>query len=49
VGRGIGVPDRFRPSPLEYIVRVLGDSSLVEPTARFLLARRFELLDFDVV
>jgi Acetyltransferase (GNAT) domain len=49
IGRGMAVPDRARPSPLEYIVRVLGDSSLLEPTARFLLARRFEFLDFDVV
>lgn len=49
IGRGIPVPDRIRPSPLEYIVRVLGDASLAEPTARFLLARRFEFLDFDVV
>lgn len=49
VGQGIAVPDRVRPSPLEYIVRVLGDPGLMEPTARFLLARRFEFLDFDVV
>ena len=49
VGRGMAVPDRVRPSPLEYIVRVLGDKALMEPTARFLLGRRFEFLDFDVV
>jgi hypothetical protein len=49
VGRGIAVPGPLRPSPLEYIVRVLGDPAFLEPTARFLLARRFEFLDFDVV
>jgi hypothetical protein len=49
VGQGMAVPDRLRPSPLEYIVRVLGDKALMEPAARFLLARRFEFLDFDVV
>jgi hypothetical protein len=46
---GFTVPDRVRPSPLEYIVRVLGDSALLEPVTRHLLARRFEFLDFDVV
>jgi hypothetical protein len=49
VGGGIPVPDRLRPSPLEYIVRVLGDAALTEPVARHLAARRFEFLDFDVV
>ena len=49
VGWGIAVPESLRPSPLEYIVRVLGDPAFLEPTARFLLARRFEFLDFDVV
>lgn len=49
VGKGIAVPDRLRPSPLEYIVRVLGDSALVEPVAQHLMTRRFEFLDFDVV
>jgi hypothetical protein len=49
VGRGIPVPDRLRPSPLDYIFRVLGDDSLTEPLTRHLLARRFEFLDFDVV
>jgi hypothetical protein len=49
VAGGIGVPDRFRPSPLEYIVRVLGDPALVDPVARHLSGRRFEFLDFDVV
>ena len=43
------MPDRLRPSPLEYIVRVLGDGALLEPVTRYLLARRFEFLDFDVV
>ena len=49
VGGGVAVPGRLRPSPLEYIVRVLGDAALVEPVCRHLLARRFEFLDFDVV
>ncbi|MEA2725005.1 MAG: hypothetical protein QOH59_2776 [Gemmatimonadales bacterium] len=49
VGGGLMVPERLRPSPLEYIVRVLGDATLAEPTARHLMGRRFEFLDFDVV
>jgi hypothetical protein len=49
VGRGIPVPGRLRPSPLDYIFRVLGDDSLTEPLTRHLLGRRFEFLDFDVV
>ncbi|HEY7614732.1 MAG TPA: hypothetical protein VH764_17170 [Gemmatimonadales bacterium] len=49
VGWGMAVPESLRPSPLEYIVRVLGDPALLDPTAHFLLARRFEFLDFDVV
>ena len=49
VGRGIPVPERLRPSPLEYIIRVLGDATLEEPVRRYLLAHRFEFLDFDVV
>jgi hypothetical protein len=46
---GVAVPDRLRPSPLEYIVRVLGDASGLEPLSAYLGARRFEFLDFDVV
>jgi hypothetical protein len=46
---GVAVPARFRPSPLEYIFRVLGDDALTESLSRHLLARRFEFLDFDVV
>lgn len=46
---GLTVPARLRPSPLEYIFRVLGDAALAEPISRFLAARRFEFLDFDVV
>jgi ribosomal protein S18 acetylase RimI-like enzyme len=46
---GVAVPEQFRPSPLEYIVRVLGDAALAEPVARYLVTRRFEFLDFDVV
>lgn len=46
---GFTVPPRLRPSPLEYIVRVLGDGALAERVAQHLLGRRFEFLDFDVV
>jgi hypothetical protein len=49
VGGGLAVPERLRPSPLEYIVRVVGDAALAEPVARHLATRRFEFLDFDVV
>lgn len=49
VGGGLPVPGRLRPSPLEYVMRVLGDPALAEPVARHLGARRFEFLDFDVV
>jgi hypothetical protein len=43
------VPERLRPSPLEYIVRVLGDPAALDPVARQLATRRFEFFDFDVV
>jgi hypothetical protein len=46
---GFAVPERLRPSPLQYIVRVLGDALLADPVIRYLGARRFEFLDFDVV
>jgi hypothetical protein len=46
---GAAVPDRLRPSPLEYIVRVLGDATALESVSAYLAARRFEFLDFDVV
>jgi hypothetical protein len=46
---GIRVPDRLRPSPLEYIVRVLGEASWTERLTTHLATRRFEFLDFDVV
>jgi hypothetical protein len=46
---GLNVPEWLRPSPLEYIARVLGDAALMDPVARYLAARRFEFLDFDVV
>jgi hypothetical protein len=46
---GVPVPHRLRPSPLEYVFRVLGDPALTEPMARHLAVRRFEFLDFDVV
>jgi hypothetical protein len=46
---GVTVPERFRPSPLQYIVRVLGCATAEEPITRHLATRRFEFLDFDVV
>jgi hypothetical protein len=46
---GVAVPDRLRPSPLQYIVRVLGGDASAESIARHLATRRFEFLDFDVV
>jgi hypothetical protein len=46
---GMRIPERLRPSPLEYMFRVLGSPDLTEPVARYLAARRFEFLDFDVV
>jgi hypothetical protein len=46
---GIAVPDSLRPSPLEYVFRVLGSPGLAQPVARHLAERRFEFLDFDVV
>jgi hypothetical protein len=49
VGGGWPVPERLRPSPLEYIVRVLGNAALGDPVLRYLQSRRFEFLDFDVV
>ncbi len=49
LGGGFPVPESVRPSPLEYIVRVLGEAALTEPVARYLATRRFEFLDFDVV
>jgi hypothetical protein len=49
VHRGLAVPERLRPSPLEYVFRVLGDPALTEPLANYLAGRRFEFLDFDVV
>jgi len=45
---GMAVPGRLRPSPLEYIVRVLG-AAPVEVVIGHLATRRFEFLDFDVV
>jgi hypothetical protein len=46
---GVSVPDRIRPSPLQYIARVLGDAASTESITRYLMTRRFEFLDFDVV
>ena len=49
ISGGFAVPERFRPSPLQYIVRLLGDTTSAESIARHLATRRFEFLDFDVV
>jgi hypothetical protein len=49
VGGGVAVPGPLRPSPLEYIVRVLGNAAGFDAVAGYLAARRFEFLDFDVV
>jgi hypothetical protein len=49
VGHGVAVPERLRPSPLQYIVRVLGNADVAEEVTRHLVTRRFEFLDFDVV
>jgi hypothetical protein len=49
VPRGLAVPDRIRPSPLEYVFRYLGNSNDTETMARHLAVHRFEFLDFDVV
>jgi hypothetical protein len=46
---GMAVPERLRPSPLEYVFKVFGDASLAAPLERHLATRRFEFLDFDVV
>jgi len=46
---GLRVPDRMRPSPLEYVFRVFGRDDLTDPVHRYLSARRFEFIDFDVV
>jgi GNAT superfamily N-acetyltransferase len=44
---GVPVPERLRPSPLHYICRPLPDEDSAALVS-FLLARRFELVDFDV-
>jgi hypothetical protein len=46
---GFAVPDWLRPSPLEYIFRLLAPGADADAVARFLSERRFEFLDFDVV
>jgi hypothetical protein len=46
---GLTVPERFRPSPLQYIVRLLGETRFAESITQHLATRRFEFLDFDVV
>lgn len=46
---GVPVPDRLRPSPLEYVFRPLAPAIDREALGAFLAARRFEFLDFDVV
>jgi len=49
VRHGIPVPDRARPSPLEYVFRFLGNPDHTGELARHLASRAFEFLDFDVV
>jgi hypothetical protein len=46
---GIPVPERLRPSPLEYIFRPLASGIDRDALGAFLASRRFEFLDFDVV
>jgi hypothetical protein len=46
---GMPVPERLRPSPLEYIFRPLASGIDHDALGAFLASRRFEFLDFDVV
>jgi hypothetical protein len=46
---GMPVPERLRPSPLEYIFRPLASGIDHDGLGAFLASRRFEFLDFDVV
>jgi hypothetical protein len=46
---GVGVPERLRPSPLQYIVLPLDKALDRTELAAHLATRRFEFLDFDVV
>jgi hypothetical protein len=46
---GMPVPERLRPSPLEYIFRPLAPGIDRDALGAFLASRRFEFLDFDVV
>ena len=46
---GMPVPERLRPSPLEYIFRPLASGIDRDALGAFLASRRFEFLDFDVV
>jgi hypothetical protein len=45
---GMEVPRSLRPSPLEYMVRTVGDGIDADALVAFLAMRRFEFLDFDV-
>ncbi len=45
---GVPVPERFRPSPLSYICRVLPDKNAAS-LINYLTSHRFEFLDFDVL
>jgi hypothetical protein len=46
---GMPVPERLRPSPLEYIFRPPAPGIDRDALGAFLASRRFEFLDFDVV
>jgi len=49
VGGGLAVPDRFKPSPLRYICRSLAKAIDRGTLADYLMVRRFEFIDFDVL
>jgi hypothetical protein len=46
---GFAVPERLRPSQLNYICRSLAPDVDAAALSRFLLERRFEFIDFDVM
>jgi hypothetical protein len=46
---GVRVPERLRPSPLEYVFRPLARDIDHDALRGFLSTRRFEFFDFDVV
>ena len=46
---GFAVPERLRPSPLEYMVRLVDRQTNADELAAHLMTRRFEFYDFDVI